>query len=384
MTSDEVIEYNTHLHEEGNIDYNGGDHNSVEAIQAFATNPMMERVQRALKEQLQNTYNRIKRDSLEKQQELRNAKKEREDCGVELYGMQQQLARLQCNLDSTNENYTELIRNREKAEQQIEEVRHVQVEKKEKLHVVQKAIVKRKAELDDVLTLTKQAKRFNQETKNEAAISRRAASKAEETVAGLQKGKMKQDLYIDSLNERIKSLEKDTHLTEKELSIQKNLTADADKVIQETVQDLKELIIEKKYLVQQWDSSILALGRRDQALNAVSKSLKKVEDTTKDHKGEIKYLIREIKKDTEEIETMVLTRDRLQNEAKFIEEELNKIGLKQESSAERFEILSNAMAKTLEEEALIQKETKKNQSEIVLLIQQIENVTRDRKDLEQR
>ena len=79
MTSDEVIEYNTHLHEEGNIDYNGGDHNSVEAIQAFATNPMMERVQRALKEQLQNTYNRIKRDSLEKQQELRNAKKERED-----------------------------------------------------------------------------------------------------------------------------------------------------------------------------------------------------------------------------------------------------------------------------------------------------------------
>ena len=81
---------------------------------------------------------------------------------------------------------------------------------------------------------------------------------------------------------------------------------------------------------------------------------------------------------------MVLTRDRLQNEAKFLEEELNKIGLEQESSAERFEILSNVMAKTLEEEALIQKETKKNQSEIVLLMQQIENVTRDRKDLEQR
>lgn len=386
MTSSEYEENvdETGINDDANLTSVTGEGLEIEEIQDFARNPMMERVQRALREQLQNTYDRIKRDSLEQQQELRNAKKQREDCGVELYGMQQQLAQLQYNLDSSNVDHKDLIDDRCKGEKSLEEVKNAQLEKKRKLDELTKLISKRKEELENVLASTKQARLFNQETKNEASISKRVASKAEENVKSLQKGKLQQDLYIDSIHERVKSLEQDTNLTEKQFLIQNKLTTDADKVIKETMVDLEGLVFEKKQLVQQWDLSILALGRRDQALTAATNALRKVENSTKDRRIELIGINREIKDLNIEQETMSLTRNKLQSESKFIEEELGKIELEQESIAGRFEIISKAMSKTLEEEGTIEKVIKRKKSEIASLTQKIETVTRDRKELEER
>ena len=359
------------------------DGNDQQAIEDFASNPIMDRVQRALREQLQKTYERIKRDTQEQQQELRNAKKRREDCGVELYGMQQQLARLQTSLDSANTDHEDLIRGRSKGEVTMEEVKLLQLDKIKRRDSITQAISKRKVELDDLLSSTRQAKLFNLETKDEVAISRRAASKAEETVKGLQKGKLTQDVYIDSLNERIKSLGQDVSLCEQQLSIQKKMTSNADVVIKETLHDLEALVFEKKQLVHQWDSTILALGRRDKALKAASNALQRAEDTRKHHGIEMLGLSGELKLFGAEQDTLVLSRNKVENETKFVEEELRRAESEQQVIAGRYEILSDMVSKTGEEETEIEKCTKRKQSEISSLTQKIETITRDRKLLEE-
>ncbi len=351
-------------------------------IENLASNPMMERVQQALHDQLQSTYDRIKRDALEKQQELRIAKKQREDCGVELYGMQQQLARLQNGLDKSNIDHVELIDIRKAGEKQTDTTKDEQEEKKKKLDLVTKAISKRKVEMDDLILCTKQAKLFNQETKNEAAISKRAASKAEENVKELQKGKVTQDYYIDSLCERIKSLEQEAHLSQEQLLIKKKLTTEAEKVITETVVDLDALVFEKKQLVQQWDSSIIALGRRDQALTAASNALKRAQSTTKDYKGEIFVLDRQTKSLDAEKESLALTRNRIESEIKFLEEEMQKADSNQETMAEQYEIISKAITTSSTEEAHVAKMVKKLDSEILSLTSKMELVTKERNELE--
>lgn len=371
-------------YEEDILDESSDNDLGLESIQNFAHNPMMERVQRALKEQLQNTFDRIKRDCQEQQLELRNAKKDREDCGVELYGMQQQLARLQCNLDNTEHDFQSLYQSRAKDETKIDDVKNEFKGTKGKLDIVSRDIVRRKIELDEVSSSTKQARLFNQETKDEVAISRRAASKAGETVKYLQKDKLEQDLYIDHLHKRVKSLEDDTKITEKQLIVQRKLTIDADKVAKETISDLESLVFEKKQLVQQWDSSILALGRRDQALTAAANALKKVKDSTKDRGSEILGLTREIRQVNEERETLQLRRGKLQNEVQYIEEQIQKIDHEQEMSAERFEILSGSISKIAEQEAMLNNAIKKKKSETSSLTQMIEKVTKDRKEFEER
>ena len=63
-----------------------------EAIQEFAQDPMMERVLATLYEQLKRTYDRVMVEMLDRDEALRKIKGEREEVGVQLYGMQQQVS----------------------------------------------------------------------------------------------------------------------------------------------------------------------------------------------------------------------------------------------------------------------------------------------------
>lgn len=54
---------------------------------------------------------------------MRNRKKEREDLGVDLYGVQQELARYQMMLEKKHDEFAEVQQTRKQEEQQLEDVR---------------------------------------------------------------------------------------------------------------------------------------------------------------------------------------------------------------------------------------------------------------------
>lgn len=54
---------------------------------------------------------------------MRNRKKEREDLGVDLYGIQQELARYQMMLEKKHDEFSEVQQTRKQEEQQLEDVR---------------------------------------------------------------------------------------------------------------------------------------------------------------------------------------------------------------------------------------------------------------------
>ena len=161
-------------------------------------NPATDRLQSALKAQLVKTRDRIQRELREDQDGLRQVKKDREDCGVELYGMQQQLALLQKKLDETEEKHTNNIHERQGIDGRLIGLRDELKSQIAKKHDLVKRVSKRKDDLDAVESSLRQAQKFNQEAKKEVAITKCAASKAEETVKGAEKGKEAQDLYMTS------------------------------------------------------------------------------------------------------------------------------------------------------------------------------------------
>ncbi len=69
------------------------------------TNPMMERIRTTLHQQLLQTRDRVKLELTEQEQSLKEWKRSREDAGIELYGQQQQLSRLQSSLRSLDQSY---------------------------------------------------------------------------------------------------------------------------------------------------------------------------------------------------------------------------------------------------------------------------------------
>ncbi|KAJ1633792.1 hypothetical protein T492DRAFT_903889 [Pavlovales sp. CCMP2436] len=79
-----------------------------------AEHPMLDRIQAALTKQLENNLRGARVDLGNKAEELKQARKEREDLGVELYQVQQALAKMQLHLEKTHENHNLISHMRDK------------------------------------------------------------------------------------------------------------------------------------------------------------------------------------------------------------------------------------------------------------------------------
>jgi hypothetical protein len=81
--------------------------------------PLLERVQKAIFEQLSKYEVKLALQVREKEEEAQKEQKRREDVGVELYTLQQHLARLQATFEGAEENYGIIKSLREDAERAL-------------------------------------------------------------------------------------------------------------------------------------------------------------------------------------------------------------------------------------------------------------------------
>jgi hypothetical protein len=75
-------------------------------IREFGGHPLMQRVQDTLLSQLKQTLQRLQGEHKDVQEDLRRTGDKRDTVGVELYGQQQQLARLQLTLESMHDGFS--------------------------------------------------------------------------------------------------------------------------------------------------------------------------------------------------------------------------------------------------------------------------------------
>jgi len=134
------------------------------------------------------------------------ASRKREDTGVELYGAQQQLARLQLSLEQIHANAAELAEQRAHEETAAQEARARHGSLNKALSDRRKHVAKNQAELDAINDTLRQVEAYNDEMQKEIAVTKRATYKAEEQVQSLEKPKEGQDLYVNKLDERARVL----------------------------------------------------------------------------------------------------------------------------------------------------------------------------------
>jgi len=105
--------------EEGDDEEGGTLHDEAHElalIREFGAHPLMHRVQETLHLQLRETHDRLSEELRVRQEDLKKTREKREEVGVELYGQQQQLARLQLMLESTHESLSGCAKHRVKVE----------------------------------------------------------------------------------------------------------------------------------------------------------------------------------------------------------------------------------------------------------------------------
>lgn len=212
----------------------------------------MQRLQNALTKQLTDEHERVDLKLREKEEEVRKVKKKREEVGVQLYGVQHQLAKMQTTFERTHDNYNIVQKYRVDAEKQLEILQKQYEGRKEEADEQLKRVLKAQEELNQLNRTLKQVEDYNEVMKSEIAVTRRTTYRAEENVVNLEKSKKKQDLLIDSMNEEIKRLNEQKTLYQAQLISQKEETAAARNTLKEATIEIEKIIMSKKTLLEDW------------------------------------------------------------------------------------------------------------------------------------
>eukprot|EP00752_Nemacystus_decipiens_P014632 g13029.t2 len=252
-----------------------------EMIREFGRHPMMDRVQEALYNQLLQTYERVSEELQDKEADVKKLRKRREFVGVELYAMQQQLAKLQVALEQTHADFNGLGEGRARAELDADAAKRRYSELKGVGDALSKRLVKNEAELNSLQDTLRQVELYNEEMKGEILVTRRATYKAEEAVSGLEKDKGRQDLFIDRLMEQVKRLQGQVAVAEAQISMSQGQIGEADSMLRETAHEMSLIAFEKKQLLQQWKGALIGLARRDEALTAATSALKEAQSAAR-------------------------------------------------------------------------------------------------------
>ena len=341
-----------------------------------------ERVRQTLREQLIQTRDRVKLELLEQEEALKTSKRAREDADKELDGMQRQLSKLQTTLQSMDHQYEEVYKKRVECQNEVIEKKQLYMKKLKKDVDLGKEAATEQNELESILLKIRQAKQYNDEMKSEVAATRTMAKKKKEDLKAQAKHKLSQDNYIDGLNSQVTRLEDDIALTEAQLNAQKEQNADANNMIRDTNSALEKLAAEQKSLVQQWNSSVNALGMRDQALSAATKELKRVQDSIRDLEGESSRLQRDIQAQKEINYNKQMTKNRLEGEIASTEQIIENVDAHVEDLAGNFKSLQEKLKNAKQEEKELESTVSKIKSEISTANQKCERLIRERHAIE--
>eukprot|EP01036_Dinobryon_divergens_P025904 gene25904-34497_t len=356
--------------------------NPADVIREFGNNPLMERAQKALAVQLKEAQERLKTQLYEKSEEIKRATTERENLGVQLYGLQQQLARTQIMLENAHNEYNSIVDNRLKEEEMLRDISKNNAEQQALSDEYKKQEKKYSAELESLNETIRQIEKYNEDVKSEIAATRRATYKAEQSMQMIEKQKENQDTYVDILNKQLNELKEQTALFANQFETQKKETTDANVVLQDTIRELDLISSEKKQLMMQWKSALSGLSRRDEALAQASQTLAVAESSVHDYDVQIEASRRDLQREQSKHETFVNLRDRLENELAWVEDNLNKIKLERDQLQERYTLLNKSLLQTEAEAKKLEVAAKQINGDTETVIQNIQVVTQERQKLE--
>merc|ERR1711865_1205785 len=265
--------------------------------------PLLRPVQEAIHKVLTGNHDKLSLGLRGQVEELKRVKVQREEGGVELYQVQQQLAKLQMSLERSHEQYNIMSQMRTGSEEDNQQISDAYGNRKTELQEQRNKLGKYEGELDKVNLTLRQVETYNEQMRAEIAVTRRATYKAEADIQQLEEKQNWQDLYIDSQHDKIKRLEEQLALYDAQLESQKQETKAAADTLHEASEEMQAINYEKRTLLQQWKSSLIALQRRDEALQQTTferyasgeqKDAKKVHEEVSEKEVQVSQLQNEL------------------------------------------------------------------------------------------
>jgi len=278
------------------------------------SHPLMSRFQVALKKQLSTQKEKLDQELREANDSLRRFKQEREDVGVLLYGAQQELAKQQTELEICSDVLSEKKQLRETADQDLGAQRQVFEHANEEYYHKQQQNSQLQSQIEDMGRKIIYMEEAKEEVTSNVRTLNRASNKAGAELAAAELDKRRQDIFVDRLTQRVEVLQDEKTKYEAQLVVQQNETGAYREMLTEAKTEIEEIELDKKRLMQQWDSSIISMRKRDEFYTDKNTELRKVKEEHQSTEMEVISLKKTILSTQQENERLTNQYGRIENE----------------------------------------------------------------------
>lgn len=341
-----------------------------------ADHPLLGKVQEALNQQLSRHNERVTLQLAEKNESLKKLVKHREEIGVTLYGAQQQLAKLQLQLEQLHDKFAMVQSKRLEDDEKLKTTTVTYEGRKTEVDEAMRRLNKAQDEQNQLNITLRQVEEYNEQMKAEIQVTRRATYKAEDHIKTVEKSKSKQDILIDTMNEDVKRMTEQKALLEAQLVAQKQETEAAMTTLREASREMEAIDFEKKQLMQQWRSSLVGMQRRDEALQNVQQALREQAEMELAVESEVRGLQNSIRSEQERHEQLSSLKDRNDREMQHLNSQMTTIKQDRERLMDNFNTLKRSMDGTMDETQKLNMNIQDSEHQMQVVEKNIQEVSR--------
>ncbi|XP_006869709.1 PREDICTED: coiled-coil domain-containing protein 40 [Chrysochloris asiatica] len=298
--------------------------------------PLMARFQTALKSYLTRQIDKLKLELRELTAATKQTHAQRQEMGVNLYGVQQHLARLQMLLERSHDRYSLVACERRQVEEGLQGARCLYTRTHAAALEEHKRLAALQAEVESLALRLFYMQNVDQDMRGDIAIMKQVVKKAEMDRRQAEVEKQKQDLHVDQLTTQVHQLEENIALFEAKYLSQAEDTRILRKAVGEACMEIDTINMEKKHILQQWTTSLVGMKHRDEAHRTIQDALSECQHQVKSIDGELEAYKKSVMKEEEKNEKLASILNRVETEANLMQKLTTQCLAKQEALQSEF------------------------------------------------
>ncbi|XP_048347472.1 coiled-coil domain-containing protein 40 isoform X2 [Sphaerodactylus townsendi] len=344
--------------------------------------PLMKRFQTALKTYLSKQIGKLTEELREMAVLTKSKTKEREELGVILYGVQQQLAQLQMDLEKNHNYHTQVSMAHRQLEEELQDLRNTYKKTCQSSDDERKKVSSMQAEMENLSLHLFYMQNMDKDVRDDIAVMRRTVKKAEVERMRAEVEKQKQDLHVDRLTRTANELQEQIALYEAQHIAQAEDTKITRQDVAEACTEIQSINLEKKQLLHQWTVSLTGMKRRDEAYAAMQEALRETRHKLKSLEIEIEVYKKSISKEEERNELLASILSRSENDGSTSRKLIAQSIAKQDTLKVEFGTYTRTLQET--EQALNRTNTDRTArlNDLVTLRRELEKGSQIKQDLE--
>lgn len=235
--------------------------------------PLLEKFQKTLREHLCRAIEQTTKETSEINRKIEALTEEREEIGSSLYDLQHEIDRQKDEIDTYNNDISEMFEKRVECENEIRIAKQQLDDSQKDNQDIKQMHRKQLVALDRTRVIEQRIEKWQQEMEHEFKVSKLVLQKDRQERARVCKEKRQLDFMLLNMELEVKRCEMESSELLEQIKDNEQRLDLAKRKLVDANTDVDALQCENRCLISSWNDVILAIGNRDKLLARTTESL---------------------------------------------------------------------------------------------------------------